>query len=284
MRIPALLAAAALVAAAPALAQEAPFRVARLGEDAPCAAPGPAAPAAARAYAAHLSARLKRPVALCGFAQSAAAGAALAAGAVDLALLDAAGFAPHQARVRAILAGRPQTGPGRALAVLLARSADPRTAPAAFAQARLTLAGAGTPMEAPVRMALAQAGLASAARPHAVERGAAALAALRSGAADAALLDAAAVTRECRADDAASRPCADLKEVWRGRPRPALAWAVSRAMPEALRFQIIGVHIALHQEAPQAAPFALAGMAGAALLEPAEALALTDASQKPRQW
>jgi ABC-type phosphate/phosphonate transport system substrate-binding protein len=264
--------------------QPAPFRVAAIGADAPCAAPGAQTPAAARAYATHLSARLKRPVHLCGFAQSAAAGAALAAGGVDLGLLDAGGFGAHQTSLRAILAGRPSAGPGRALTVLITRAADARATPAAFASARLVLGGTGPLMQDAPLSALAQAGLSPATPPRVVPGSEAALAAVRSGAADAAILDAASVTRECRADDATSRPCADLREVWRGRPRPALAWAVRRDMAEALRFQIIGIHIALHQEAPAAAPFALAGMTGAELLEPAEANALIDASQKVRAW
>jgi ABC-type phosphate/phosphonate transport system substrate-binding protein len=285
MRRVLVLAAVLLAAPASTMAQAAsPFRVATLGADAPCAAPGAQAPAAARAYAAHLSARLKRPVHLCGFAQTTAAGAALAAGAVELALLDAAGFAPHQSSVRAILTGRPGGGPGRALSVLITRAADARATPAAFASARLVLGGTGPLMQEAPLTALAQAGLSHAPPPRVAPGSAAAIAAVRSGAAEAAILDAASVTRECRADDASSRPCADLREVWRGRPRAALAWAVRRDMTEALRFQIIGIHIALHQEAPAAAAFALSGMAGAALLEPTEANALTDAGQKVRAW
>jgi ABC-type phosphate/phosphonate transport system substrate-binding protein len=277
----ALLAVVALAAPAVAQAPAQPFRVGYLGVDAPCAAAGPGAPAA---YAALLSARLKRPVVLCGFAGGAAAGAALATGAVDLALLDAGGFAPHQGAVRTILTGRAADGPGRVLSVLMARAADPRARAADFAPARVVLGGAGPLMQAGPVQAMADAGVRFTASPQTLAGAEAALAAVRAGGSDAALLDAASVTRNCRANDATSRRCADLKEVWRGRPRPARAWAVRRDMAEALRFQLVGIHIALHQEAPAAAPFALAGMSGAALLEPTEALSLVDASQKVRDW
>lgn len=260
----------------------APFRVATPDGAAPCAAPGAAAPPAARAWAAHMAARLKRPVQLCGFADAAGAGAALASGGADMALLDAPGFAPHQATVRAILAGRPATGPGRVLSVLMARRADARTTVAAFASGRIVLAGTGPLMQDGPVLALTQAGLS--ARPAPAPGLDAALGDLRAGRADAALLDAGSVTRACRGDDPDSRPCQDLKEIWRGRPRAPRVWAVRRDMPEALRFQIIGIQIALHQEAPAGLPFALAGMTGAAMLEPAEALAPVDPSQKARVW
>lgn len=272
---------AALGAPVAAQAPVQPFRIGYAGTDAPCAAAGPGAPAA---YAALLSERLKRPVLLCGYARGADAGAALARGAVDLAVLDAAGFAPHQASVRAILTGRAATGPGRTLSVLMTRGPGPRARAADFAGARVVLGGAGPLMQDGPVQAMADAGVRFTAAPRVQASADAALAAVRAGDADAALLDAASVTRNCRANDASSRRCADLKEVWRGRPRPALAWAVRRDMAEALRFQLIGIHIALHHEAPAAAPFALAGMTGAALLEPTEALALTDASQTVRSW
>lgn len=278
----ALFIAAALVAG-PVLAQgPAPFRAAVVGPPAPCAAPAATAPAATRAWAAHMAARLKRPVQVCSFADTAAAGAALASGGADMALLDAAGFAPHQATVRAILAGRPATGPGRVLSVLMARGADARATVPQFSQGRVVLAGTGPVMQDGPVQALTQAGLA--ARPAPAASLDTAMATLRAGRADAALLDAGSVTRACRGDDPESRPCRDLKEIWRGRPRAPLAWAVRRDMPEALRFQIIGIQIAVHQEAPAGLPFAIAGMTGAAMLEPAESLALTDPSQTVRSW
>lgn len=268
------LASAAVVLAAPT---NPPLRIAVPGPVAgPCTPAGAAATAAERALYAHLSRRLERPVQRCPVADRAAAAAALAAGRADLAVLDPAAYRPVAGQVRAILTTRPRSGPSRVPVVAVVRRTSRATT-----LAELRGLGAVYGGGQPTGLALPRRVLADHGAPagfFAAETVAAdpeaAIAMLRAGGADVLLLNASAHQRLCRADRPGQEPCADLKTVFRGRARPATAFAVRRDMPDELRFRLIGVMVALHLEAPAAFAHILAQTPGTGELEPTEADAL----------
>jgi ABC-type phosphate/phosphonate transport system substrate-binding protein len=216
----------------------------------------------------------------CPVASSGEGAAALAAGRVDMAVLDEASYPPVQGAVRAAMTVRPQGGLARVPVVLLLK-ADRDGAPQAL-KGRTIAFGGSTPVALALpRTVLGEQGYGAGLFGHELiaEDEIAALAALRSGKADAAALEAAAWQRQCRVTKGKD-PCADLKVVWRARPQAERALAVRRDLPDPLRFRLLGVHMAMHMEDRIAFDWAAAELApGSADFEPAEALALEPARQ-----
>lgn len=263
---------AAAVPIAPALAAPAPFRFGIPGPTtapcAPAAADGPLA-----AYTAHLAQRLERPVLVCPLASRTEAAAALEAKSVDMALLDTAAIAPHRTSLRALMMPRGHGGLGRVETVALTLTTATGTGLGALAGAKVGYAGAARFAQAEPQRALADQGVSAAdlAADLITDGPEQGFAALRAGQIDVLVLHTAARERVCRRSSAEDRPCADIKELWRGRPRAETAYSVRRDMDRELRFRLIGIHVALHLENPAA----FAAIApGAPELEPTEADAL----------
>lgn len=258
---------------APAVAQAAaPFRVviADAGLNG-CIATGPA-----DAYRRHLAQRLSRPVSLCGAADAKAAAAALRAGQADMVVLDPAAFETVKDMARAALTGRVNALTGRvpSTALVLKRSGKARLADLAGAApifAGSTAASKDVPLQA---ITDAGAPVGSFKPALVLEGDEPAFAALRAGRGDVLLVNAGARARACMTPDPKRDPCADLAELWRGRPRAAHALVVAKTMPLGDRHQLVGIHIGLHFEAPAAMRFMAQVLPPAVALDPAEAGAL----------
>lgn len=260
-----------------------PFRIAVLGAEGPCAAPATSAPAGEQAYAKHLQARLGREVRHCPYPDAAAAALALAAGEVDIAPLDPAAFATVADQARAVMTVREKGALNRIPSLVAVKAGAPYRALADLKGRRVVVGGAIPAARDLPKRALADHGAGEAffgAETIAADEEAA-LADLRAGRADAAVLHAGAWRRQCRGLSPSDRPCADLAVVWKARPRAAQALAVRNDMPDPLRFQLIGVHVALHLEAPEAFAWAAPKLAtNPESFEAAEAQALTLALMK----
>ncbi|WP_416906928.1 MAG: PhnD/SsuA/transferrin family substrate-binding protein [Polymorphobacter sp.] len=230
----------------------------------------------AEAYRAHLEARLARPVQLCGAESAAAAAAALNAGEAEMVLLDPPAFEAVKASARAILAGRRNAETGRTLTVALVPATSPRKTLADLAGAVPIMADEREASFAVPLQALADAGAPTASfqTPLVVRGDEAAFNALRAGRGDLLIVTASARQRACASPDIEVDPCADLREVWRGRPRAPHAFVVANAMPIDQRHQLVGIHVGLHFEAPRAMAFLARALPGAQALDPAEAGAL----------
>lgn len=262
-------------------AQAAPLRIAAIGAGAAgCRAIGADAPAGERAYYAHLAKRLDVPVLRCPLATPAAAAAALAGGQVDLALLDGPSFEPSRKAVRAILTVRPEGAANRIPVILAVRASDARQSLASLKGATLALGGRTSASLATPRAVLAVRGAGPGYFREEIDPdGEAALDRLRAGKVDAAAVHAAAWQRVCRMISPKNpTPCRDLSVILKARPRAERALAVRRDMPLELRYRLIGIHMALHLEAPAAFAFASNWAKSAAEFQPAEAdaLALVD--------
>lgn len=272
-----LLLAVVAVALGAGAARAAPFRIAVVGPGAPgCRAVSAGAPAGERAYYAHLAKRLETDVLRCPLATPAAAASALAAGQVDMAVLDGAAFAPVQSKVRAMLTVRTQGAANRIPVLLAVRASDPRHSLAGLKGARLAFGGrTNAGLDIP-RTVLAQRGAGPGFfREQIAPDGETALAQLRAGQVDAAAVHAAAWQRVCRMMSPKDpQPCKDLFVVIKARPRADHALAVRRDMPLELRYRLIGIHMALHLEAPAAFAYAAAWAPSPAEFQPAEADAL----------
>ena len=166
-----------------------------------------------------LSDRLEIPVEACPLADRAEGAKMLAANAIDMTQLDPASYAPVAAKVRPFLTKRVGTL-GRTEAVLVVAQASPIRGVAQASDKRLVFAGTVPVMWDEPKHALRDAGLdaITLGKATAVAGPAAAMAAIRTGSADAMVLHSAAYTRLCRGASKADKPCAGLREVWRGRP------------------------------------------------------------------
>ena len=268
------LASLGLIAAAPP-----PFHIGVLGAaSGPCAAPTSSAPAGERAYFDLLNKRLQREVLACPVASPQDGAVALAAGKLDMAVLDEASYPAAKAAARAAMTVRPQGGLARVpvvLAVKAGQGGDPQSL-----KGRTIAFGGSTPVALLLpRTVLAEQGYGPGVfgRELVANDETAALSALRSGKADAVALEAAAWQRQCQAAKGKS-PCADLKVVWRARPEAQRAFAVRRDLPDPVRYRLLGVHLAMHLEDRPAFDWAAAQLtSGAADFEPAEAQALEPA-------
>lgn len=270
-----LAACAVLLSAAQAQAPTLPIRIADIsGQTGPCAPPPSDAPAAQKAYLQLLADRMRTEVLNCPMLDVAAAAQALAAGEIDLARLDAAAFAPVSGQVRNILTTR-KVGDLNRLPVVVATLAS------APAQTLADLAGTtlvfGGPMKASLlvpRQALGDYGADEAffgAQTVARDYDEAA-ARLRGGQAQAMVLHAGAWQKLCRSDQSAADTCNDLRVIWHQRPLADQAWAMRSDTTDDRRFRLVGIHVALHNEAPDI--FAWLAGPGAEELEPTESKAL----------
>lgn len=230
------------------------------------------------AFAKHLQKRLNRPIILCGFANRAAAMQALAAGKIELSPSDQASYLPVRDRVRSILAVRSAKGAGRVLALALVTKASSRTAPNLLIGAKPIFVASGEITHDAPLAGLRAAGTDPSKLGREIFAGSLDQAAkdLRSGKGDVLILDAGHYQRLCRSDKPNEQPCADLKEIWRGRPAVSQALAVKRDMPSDLRYQLISIYIAMHLEAPEAFAFATKGTPAVAAFDPTEAEALVE--------
>lgn len=275
----ALLAISALILAAAAAKPLAPvLRIAAIAPKAgPCAPLDASAAPGEKAYYDHLAKRLAVKVLRCPVADQAAAAKALAAGELDLAVLDSASFAPVAGVARAILTIRPEGGLNRIPVVV--------AAPTAGAVKRLedlrgkTLAFGGSQPAARALPSRVLADRGFGADYFKTELAAAdaedALAKLRSGEADAIVLHAAAWQRLCMPDDPKAKPlCGDLKVLLKARPRAAQAVVVRKDIADETRYRLIGIHMPMHLENRAAFAWASSWAPKAAEFEPTEAQAL----------
>lgn len=266
---------AVLLSAAQAQTPTMPIRIADIsGQAGPCAPPPSDAPAAQGAYLQLLAERMRTEVLNCPMPDAAAAAKALAAGEIDMARLDGAAFAPVSDQVRSILTTR-AVGDLNRLPIVVA------TLGSSKAQNLADLAGAtlvfGGPMKASLqvpRQALGDYGADEAffgaqtvARDY---EDAAAL--LRSGQVQAMALHAGAWQKLCRSDESDADICSDLRVIWHQRPVADQAWAMRSDTTDDRRFRLVGIHVALHNEAPDI--FAWLAGPGAEEIEPTEPKAL----------
>lgn len=271
----------ALSLAAPA-AQAASLKIASIGGPAGACRPLDAsAPAGEKAYFHLLETRLGRDILACPVADRAAAAQALASGGLDLAVLDPAAFAPVQDKTRAILTVRPAGRLNRIPVIVATKASAPATDLMSLRGKKLVFGGSADASLATPRQALADQGAGPGFFAHedVASDADAAAARLRSGAADALVVNAAAWQRLCQGEKAADNNCKDLKVVWRGRQRAPLALAVRRDIPDELRFRLIGIHVAMNIEAKDAFAWASSWVPNGADFEPTEAAALAPAAR-----
>jgi ABC-type phosphate/phosphonate transport system substrate-binding protein len=257
-----------------ALAQGAatPFRVGVIADQAkPCAAR--TGVVGADALAAHLSGRLQRPVEVCSFASTRDAGQALAAGAADFVALDADGMAAAGPGARSLLTPRPPGSIGRILSVAVLRADAPQSSLGDLGGLRFVYGNPNPAYYAGPKAAIADNGLPAGggSAETIANTPEEAFARLVGGQADVLILQSSAWQRLCRGAKPTDKPCAGLKEVWRGRARPERAFGVRSNMDLETLHRLVGVMVALHLENPPAFKWLAPG---AVELTPTEADAL----------
>ncbi|WP_310541643.1 PhnD/SsuA/transferrin family substrate-binding protein [Phenylobacterium sp.] len=277
-----LLAVSAIVLiAAAAQTPDASLRIAAVSaKPGPCASLDATAAPGEKAYFDHLAKRLDVKVLKCPVADPAAAAAALAAGSLDMAVLDPASFAPVAGATRAILTIRPEGGLNRIPVVVAAPAAGPAKRLEDLRGKTLAFGGSTPAARALPSKVLADRGLgADVFKAELVAADAAdALGKLRSGEADAIVLHAAAWQRLCMPDDPKAKPlCSDLKVLLKARPQAAQAIVVRKDIANEARYRLIGIHMPMHLENRTAFSWASSWAPKAAEFEPAEALALVAA-------
>ncbi|MDR3510968.1 MAG: PhnD/SsuA/transferrin family substrate-binding protein [Caulobacteraceae bacterium] len=273
---------AAVLCLAASSAEAASLRIAEVvGSGGACHALRADAPAGEKAYFRLLGDRLGREILTCPVVDRAAAAQALATGRLDVALLDPAAYAPVQATTRAILTVRPAGHLNRIPLVVVTKASGPATNLASLRGKSLVFGGSAEAALAAPRQALADQGAGPGffSREDVAADADAAAAGLRSGAADALVLNTAAWQRLCQGVRSQDNRCGDLKVVWRGRRRATLALVVRRDIPDELRFRLIGIHVAMHIEAPGTFAWASSWLPGGAEFEPTEAEALALAAR-----
>ena len=270
-----------LTAAAAAPAPAPPFRIAvKTVAAGQCSAALSGLAADEAAYFRHLAVRLDRPVLRCPVANAREAAASLAAGAVDMAVLDVVTYGQTQDAARAILTAR---SPGALTRVPVILAVQSTTDPSVLKGQTIVFSGKTPAAYDLPKTVLAEQGfdqgffgaeLIARDEKDALDQ-------LRAGHATAVAIHVGAWQRLCRGDTPKESHCSDLKVVWRARPRAETAWSVRRDMERRLRYRLVGVHVALHLENKPAFSWAAAQLApGAEDLEAAEALALTTAHLK----
>ncbi|MGZ6012490.1 MAG: PhnD/SsuA/transferrin family substrate-binding protein [Caulobacteraceae bacterium] len=248
----------------------------------PCAPPPSSAPQGQRDYFKLLAKRLDRDVLACPVSTYAEGAAALAAGRLDMTVLDAASYAAAKSTVRAAMTARAEGAPVR-VRVVLAVKAGQDGGPESLKGHTVAFGGSSAVALEMPRQVLAEQGYGATLAGHeqVSTNETAALTALRAGKADAVVLGDAAWQRQCQNPSPKVQGCADLKVVWRARPQAQRAFAVRRDLPDPLRYRLLGVHLAMHMEDRPAFDWAAAQLApGAADFEPAEAQALEPARQQ----
>lgn len=269
--------AAAVVACTPLAAEAAELRIAvPASAQGPCKAPGASAPAGEKAYFALLSKRLEEEVLACPTPDAATAAKALGAGKLDMAVLDPAAYASVAKTMRPILTVRPKGSLNRIPVLLAVKGGSAKATLADLKGGSIVFGGTSRAAYDVPRRALADQGADEGffAREDKPSTSEAAVASLRAGKVDAMALNAAAWQRLCRGDTPNEDRCKDLKVVWQGRPRAREALVVSRNMPLSLRYRIIGIHMAMHLEAPDAFAWGSAFIPNGVEFEPTEPDAL----------
>jgi ABC-type phosphate/phosphonate transport system substrate-binding protein len=227
------------------------------------------------AYVAHLQKRLEKPVLLCGAKDSEAAAAALKAGEVEMALLDPQGFLSVQGQARSILAARFEPTQGRVLALAIALKSSAIDSTEKLKGRRPIFIGEAPPSYAIPLQALADHGVdVSSFAPQVMETENTGFKALVDGKGDMLIITAGARQRICRAENPKGGICPNVVEAWRGRPTAPQAFVVRNDMSEADRYQLIGIHIAMHNENQPAFAYISEIIPKAVLLDPTEPSAL----------
>lgn len=232
--------------------------------------------AAAEAYHKHMEGRLGKPVLLCGYGDGKAVATALQEGQLDLAILDQPSFEPLAKIARPILAPRADAQTGRVLAVALTLKSSGRDNPIKLAGGRpIFISKLAASHQVPLQ-GLADTGADTKSfKPELfVVDEHAGLEALRTRQGDALIITAGARQRLCRGDDPKITLCGDVVEAWRGRPTAQTGLVVRNDLPEVDRYQLVGIHIALHQERPEAMAFLASKLGGGVALDPTEATAM----------
>ncbi len=260
------------------LAQAATLRIAAItGTTGSCHALEATASPGEKAYFHHLAVRLGRDVLTCPMANRASAAKALAAGELDLAVLDPETYEIAKTTTRALLTVRPAGRLSRIPVVAVTRKASGSATSLAAFSGKVAVFGGSTDATLTVpQQALADhgAGPQFFSKTDVAANADAAAASLRAGRAHLMVLNAAAWERLCKGERTQETRCGDLDVVWRGRPRATLAYVIRRDMPDELRFRLIGIHIALHLEAKDAFTWASSWVPQGAEFEPTEAEAL----------
>lgn len=266
----------------------APLTQLRIGIDAAasgeCSEDSASWPEAQRRYARHLQKRMEVPVSFCPLVGPQAIANAIADGKVEIGLIDGPAYLPVKDRIRPILAVRPDTGPGRAITVVVVpdKAADRSLADlvekSRAGKLGLILSSENAEVLGAVRRGLTVGGIApdSLAKARLEANAKSAADALRSGDGDAVGVGAAEWYRYCRGVKKDDKPCGDLREVWRGREPVAQAWAVRRDISPESWARLVGIHVALFQEEPVIARWLAPG---AREITPVEASALETASK-----
>lgn len=219
-----------------------------------CIAAGDVIGPGAAAYAQHIASRFERPVFLCLGGDHADAAKAIVSGDVEMAWLNQAAYTGLEEDARAIMTLRPLDNIARVPVVIFTvKSGDAPEAP--------SLAPIGY-IDAPPRVlnrdrvfsVLTQWGASaeslSDARPYASFNALAA--AMRAGEIGLAAVEIAAHYRSCRIFDPANDPCKDLHTLSTQRPAASEGFVVRRDMEQEWRHRLVGVHVGLHLEAPDA--------------------------------
>jgi ABC-type phosphate/phosphonate transport system substrate-binding protein len=230
--------------------------------------------AALEAYRQFLAKRLERPVVICGFATQSDVTTAMLAQKVDMAVLQPESGKPAQAGLRAILAPRFEPLSGRVLGVALAMKSSGITSLNQRPGLRPIFIGTEPPSRAIILEGITDHGFdVTQLADEVIADENTGYAALKSNRGDVLLVTAGARQRVCRAIDQKTG-CDDLIELWRGRPTAPVAFVVRNEMAEADRYQLVGVHVAMHKQNPEAFAFIAKLMPGAIMLDPTEAGAL----------
>lgn len=273
-----LAACALLLVAAQAKPPADSLRIAAIAPKAgPCAPLDAGAAPGEKAYYQHLAKRLDVKVLRCPVTDNAAAAKALAAGDLDLAVLDPASFGSVAGVARAILTIRPEGGLNRIPVIVAAPGAGPAKRLEDLRGKTLAFGGTTPAAEALPRKVLADRGFGADffGKPVDAADAEGALETLHAGRADAIVLHAAAWQRLCTPDDPKVKPpCGDLKILLKARPRAALAIVVRKDIADETRYRLIGIHMPLHLENRAAFAWASSWAPKAAEFEPTEALAL----------
>lgn len=229
----------------------------------------------ATAYLNHLKARLEKPVLLCGVKDGAAAAAALGAGDVEMALLGPDSFLAVQDKALAIIAPRFDPAIGRVLALAVTLKSSGLDSKEKL-QGRIPIfIGEAPPSRAIPLQALSDHGVDTGTfGPAVLATENTGFQALLDGKGDMLIITAGARQRICRAENPKGGICPDVIEAWRGRPTAPQAFVVRADMSEADRYQLIGIHIALHKDSQPALAFVSNIMPKAIMLDPSEATAL----------
>lgn len=278
IRLRTALLAALAFAAAPTQATAPPpaLRIATLGpRTAPCGPLSTDAPPGEQAYFALLAHRMEMRVLNCPMASREDAARAIAGNTADLAVLDAQAYRPVAAKTRSILTVRPDGEFARIPAVVAVRADDPRHDLADLRGATAVLGGSNRSYSERPMKALADQGATDGYFSAVTRAGSAdeALDMLRKGKVDAMILHAGAWRRVCLKVRGKSR-CDELRVAWRGRPRAQLAVVAPNSMSLETRYRLIGIHLAMHQEAPAAFQWASSWIPNGAEFEPTESDAL----------